>query len=153
MKKRFFLVAVCIVFLLSACESESEIITLDDEPIQVSKTNDSSQQILVYKTRIDKEYLKFLTELSSNYEIIDISTGMRTYKYDESYMVTYKLNTDKKEETTLYKYYLYKTRVEEEYKNFYNNFDFDKYEIVDISTNMITYKCEESYMITYREPI
>ena len=48
---------------------------------------------------------------------------------------------------------LYKTREQSEYLDFYNSFDFDTYEIVDISTTLQTYKRGYSYMITYRMPI
>ena len=47
---------------------------------------------------------------------------------------------------------LYKTREQSEYLDFYNSFDFDTYEIVDISTTLQTYKRGYSYMITYRMP-
>ena len=43
---------------------------------------------------------------------------------------------------------LYKTREQSEYLDFYNSFDFDTYEIVDISTTLQTYK--RGY--TYRMP-
>lgn len=156
MKKRFlsFLLVVCLAVTLCACgESTSTIVTLDETPTtDVEANNSSPSKISVFSTREDKEYLEFLTGLSSEYEIIDISTGMYTYAFGESYIVTYKINTENDFKTVSYKYYLYKTRTQSEYLSFYSMFDFDTYEIVDISTRLSTYAFGESYMITYREP-
>ena len=99
--------------------------------------------------------MQFLTDFDfQTYEIVDISTGLHTYQHGESYVVTYtkKANTDTVE-TTSYKYYLYKTRSQQEYISFYSSFDFEKYEIIDISTRLHTYQHGESYVITYREPV
>ena len=155
MKKRFslFLLIVCLASALCACGESSTIVTVDDTPSTEAEVNNSSpSQISVFSTRKDKEYLEFLTGLSSEYEIIDISTGMSTYAYGESYIVTYKINTEDNAETISYKYYLYKTRTQSEYLSFYSTFDFDTYEIVDISTRLSTYVYGESYVITYRKP-
>lgn len=156
MKKRFlsFLLVVCLAVTLCACgEPTSTIVTLEETPTtDVEANNSSPSQISVFSTRNDEEYLEFLTGLSSEYEIIDISTGMYTYAYGESYIVTYKLNTEDNVKTVSYKYYLYKTRTQSEYLSFYSTFDFDTYEIIDISTHMYTYVYGESYMITYRKP-
>ncbi|MCI8384773.1 MAG: hypothetical protein HFJ33_08005 [Clostridia bacterium] len=158
MKKRFylFLLVVCMTVVLCSCGESSNIVTLDDTSDTTSETVDSSvSSISVYSTRDDKEYLKFLTTFdNTNYKIIDITTGMYTYMNGESYIVTYtKKENDDKTEAVSYKYYLYKTRDQTEYKSFYSSFDFDKYEIVDISTRLYTYMNGESYVITYREVI
>ena len=156
MKKRIylFLLVVCMTIVLCSCGESSSIVTLDDTSDTTSETDDSSvNSISIYSTRDDKEYLKFLTTFdNTNYKIIDITTGMETYCYGESYIVTYgKKEDDNANEAVAYKYYLYKTRKQSEYQSFYNSFDFDKYEIVDISTRLDTYIFGESYVITYRE--
>lgn len=153
MKKRFslFLLVVCLALTLCACGESSTIVTLDDIPtIEEEVNNSSTSQISVFSTRKDKEYLEFLTELSSEYEIIDISADMSS-GYGESYMVTYKINPKDNAETISYKYYLYKTRTQSEYLSFYSTMDFDTYEIVDISTGLSS-GYGQSYVITYRKP-
>lgn len=156
MKKRIylFLLVVCMTIVLCSCGESSSIVTLDDTSDTTSEADDSSlNSISIYSTRNDKEYLEFLTDFDdTNYKIIDITTGMDTYMYGESYVVTYtKREEDNKTEVVAYKYYLYKTRDQAEYQSFYSSFDFDKYEIVDISTRLDTYIFGESYVITYRE--
>lgn len=158
MKKRFylFLLVVCMTVVLCACGESSTIVTLDDTSDTTSEAVDSSfSPISVYSTRDDKEYLEFLTNFdNTNYKIIDITAGMHTYMNGESYIVTYtKKEDDDETEDVSYKYYLYKTRDQAEYKSFYSSFDFDKYEIVDMSARLHTYMNGESYVITYREVI
>ena len=148
----FFLV-ICLSLSLCACKA-SEIVTLDG-----IKTPTSEEVPLysasVFSTRDDQEYLQFLTDFDSQtYEIVDISTGMVTYGYGESYIVTYQKKTDTNViDTTAYKYYIYKTRSQDEYLSFYSSFDLEKYEILDISTRLTTYGYGESYVITYSEPV
>lgn len=158
MTKRFllFLLVVYLSVTLCACGGESStIVTLDDSDNTVSETVDSSASTLsVFSTREDKEYLEFLTTFDNqNYDIVDITTGLDTYYRGESYIVTYTKKTDDSNVDAIsYKYYLYKTREQSEYLSFYSSFDFDTYEIVDISTRLDTYYRGESYVITYRKP-
>ncbi len=156
MKKRMSLLVlvVCLALALCACGESSTIVTLDDEGNAVSSVDNTSPNLVsVFSTRDDKEYLEFLTGIDDKYEIIDITTGMSTYRYGESYIVTYTTKKDVSEkEPVSYKYYLYKTREQSEYLSFYSSFDFDTYEIVDISTRLSTYFYGESYVITYRKP-
>lgn len=156
MKKRLSLLAlvVCLALSLCACGESSTIITLDDEGgAETSVDNTSPNLVSVFSTRDDKEYLEFLTGIDDKYEIVDITTGMDTYACGESYIVTYTIKKDvSATEPVSYKYYLYKTREQSEYLSFYSSFDFDTYEIVDISTRLGTYACGESYTITYRKP-
>lgn len=156
MKKRLslLLLVVCLALTLCACGESSSIVTLDDEGDAVSTENNTSPNLVsVFSTRDDKEYLEFLTENDAKYEIIDITTGMSTYGRGESYVVTYMTKKDDSAtEPISYKYYLYKTREQSEYLNFYSSFNFDTYEIVDISTRLSTYGRGESYVITYRKP-
>lgn len=157
MKKRLSLLVlvVCLAFALCACGESSTIVTLDDEGDAVSTVNNTSPSLVsVFSTRDDKEYLKFLTQMNNEYEIIDITTGLNTYCRGESYVVTYMTKKDNSNaESVSYKYYLYKTREQSEYLSFYSSFDFETYEIVDISTWLDTYCRGESYIITYRKPI
>ena len=153
MKKRFslFWLVVCLALTLCACSESSTIVSLDDISIIDAEVNNLlPTQISIFSTRKDTEYLKFLTELNSKYEIIDISTGMSS-GYGESYIVTYKFNPKDNSETISYKYYLFKTRTQSEYLSFYSMFDFDTYEIVDISTGLSS-GYGQSYVITYRKP-
>ena len=155
MKKRLSLLVlvVCLALALCACGESSTIVTLDDEGNVSSVDNTSPNLVSVFSTRDDKEYLEFLTGIDDKYEIIDITTGMSTYRYGESYIVTYTTKKDVSEkEPVSYQYYLYKTREQSEYLSFYSSFDFDTYEIVDISTRLWTYYYGESYVITYRKP-
>ena len=158
MTKRFllFLLVICLSVTLCACGGESStIVTLDNSDNTVSETVDSSASTLsVFSTREDKEYLEFLTTFDNqNYDIVDITTGLATYARGESYIVTYTKKTDDSNVDAIsYKYYLYKTREQSEYLSFYSSFDFDTYEIVDISTRLPTYARGESYVITYRKP-
>lgn len=150
-----FLLVVCLSLALCACSSiTSEIITLEGATSPASEAN-TLYSASIFSTRNDQEYLQFLTDFDfQTYEIVDISTGLYTYHYGESYVVTYTKKTDTDtSETTSYKYYLYKTRSQQEYINFYSSFDFEKYEIIDISARLRTYHYDESYVITYREPI
>lgn len=154
MKKRLSLLVLvfCLTLTLCACSKSSTIVTLDDES-DAASTATSPNVVLVFSTRDDKEYLEFLTGIDPKYEIIDISTGMGTYRKGESYVVTYMPRKDTSNaENVSYKYYLYKTRERSEYISFYSSFDFDTYEIVDISTRLSTYYRGESYIITYRKP-
>lgn len=48
-------------------------------------------------------------------------------------------------------YFLYRTTNSQEYLTFLENFDEEKFEIIDISTSMEAYKSGEFYIITYRE--
>lgn len=156
MKKRLSLLVlvVCLALALCACGESSTIVTLDDEGDAVTTVDNTSQSLVsVFSTRDDKEYLEFLTGIDDKYEIIDITTGMNTYACGESYIVTYTIKKDvSATEPISYKYYLYKTRDQSEYLIFYSSFDFDTYEIVDISTRLNTYACGKSYVITYRKP-
>jgi len=156
MKKRLSLLVLvmCLALVLCSCsESSSSFVTLDDTPPTELEANDlRPNQILIFSTRNDIEYLEFLTDLGPQYEIVDISTGMSTNNYGESYMVTYKTSTEK-DVARSYKYYLYKTRIQSEYIAFYNMLDLAKLEIVDISTSLSRSGVDESYVITYRSPI
>lgn len=157
MTKRFllFLLVICLSVTLCACGESSTIVSLDDSDNTVSETVDLSASTLsVFTTRDDREYLEFLTTFDNqSYDIVDISTGMSTYACGESYVVTYTKKTETSTAKAIsYKYYLYKTREQSEYLKFYSSFDFDTYEIVDISTMLSTYASFESYVITYREP-
>ena len=149
-----FLLVICLFMTLCACGEVSTTVTLDD--FEESETVDSPDgNLFIFSTRSDKEFLEFLTTTfdNQNYVIIDITTGMETTRYGESYMVTYAKKAEKSdEETVSYKYYLYKTREQSEYLKFYSSFDFDRYEIVDISTRLETYFFGQSYVVTYREP-
>ena len=157
MTKRFllFLLVVCLSVTLCACGESSSVVTLEDLDNTVSETVCILESpVSVFSTRNDKEYLEFLTTFDNqNYDIVDITTGMHTYYAGESYVVTYTKKTDTSNVKVIsYKYYLYKTRDQSEYLKFYSSFDFDTYEIVDISTRLHTYMEGESYVITYREP-
>ena len=156
MKKRLSLLVlvVCLALALCACGESSTIVTLDDDSDAGSTVDNTSPNLVsVFRTRDDKEYLEFLTGIGDKYEIIDITTGMDTYYRGESYVVTYTTKKDNNNaENVSYKYYLYKTREQSEYISFYSSFDFDTYEIVDISTRLNTYYRGESYVITYRKP-
>lgn len=150
----FFLV-ICLSQALCACSGEtSEIVTLEGVKSPTSEEAPLSS-VSIFSTRDDQEYLQFLTDFDfQTYEIVDISTGMTTYSRGESYVVTYQKKTDKNViDTTAYRYYIYKTRSQDEYLSFYSSFDFEKYEIIDISTRLTTYSRGESYVITYREPV
>lgn len=157
MKKRlsFLLLVTCLSLVLCACGGtpSTTVVTLPDSDEQLVETNTSQNSISIFSTRDDKEYLEFLTVMGNQYEIIDISTCQATYIYGESYVVTYMPKKDNSTEPITYKYYLFKTRLQSEYVDFYNSFDFDTYEIVDISALLNTYIYAESYMITYRKPI
>lgn len=48
-------------------------------------------------------------------------------------------------------YFLYRTEDSQEYLTFLENFDEERFEIIDISTSMQAYKSGEFYIITYRE--
>ena len=48
-------------------------------------------------------------------------------------------------------YFLYRTEDSQEYLTFWENFDEERFEIIDISTSMQAYKSGEFYIITYRE--
>ena len=151
----FFVFVVCSTFVLLVRDADhsTTIVTLDDESVAVSTANNTSPSLSglsVFSTGDAQEYLKFLEEMNE-YDIIDISTGMSVYYGEESYVVTYKKD-DSNAESVSYKYYLYKTREQSEYLSFYSSFDFDTYEIVDISTRLDTYYRGESYVITYRKP-
>lgn len=157
MTKRLILLffAICLSLSLCACSGEtSEIVTLEGVKSPTTEEGPLSS-ISIFRTRNDQEYLQFLTDFNfQNYEIVDISTGMHTYHYGESYVVTYTKKTDTDtSEVKSYKYYIYKTRSQTEYFSFYSSFDFEKYEILDISTRLGTYHYGESYVITYREPV
>ncbi len=147
MKRLVFVLVICLALMLCACGESSSVVTIDDEV-----SNEPSDTVLIFSTRDDKEYLEFLTDNDAKIHIIDITTGMSTYGKGESYVVTYMTNPDDNASAVSYKYYLFKTRKQSEYTEFYSSLDFEKYEIVDISTRLSTYGKGESYVITYREP-
>lgn len=154
MKKRLslLLLVACLALTLCSCGDSSSIVTFDYEEIS-TEDNTSPNLVLVFSTRDDKEYLEFLTKNDAKCEIIDITVGMDTYRRGESYVVTYiPKKNDIATDTISYKYYLYKTRSQSEYLSFYSTFDFDTYEIVDISARLNTYSRGESYVITFRKP-
>lgn len=150
-----FLLLIFAIIAFVPRRSET-VITTEGSQEPVQETNGTNHdQIYIYSTRNSKEYLEFLTNLEEQYEIIDITTGMSTYSRGDSYMVTYKLKDEWKNENPQkqYKYYLYETRRQENFLQYYSNLNIEKYEIVDISTRLSTYSRGESYMITYRELI
>lgn len=48
-------------------------------------------------------------------------------------------------------YFLYRTKDSQDYLSFLENFDEEKYEIIDISNSMQTAEDKEFYIITYRK--
>ena len=153
------LALILILVVHGICKSpKSKVVTTNGTTyVEYEETTNTNQKILIYSTRRDDEYLDFLTNLEPQYELISVSACMDTYARGESYVVTYKLkdewsnndNTD----TTRYKYYLFKTRMKADFEQYYNTFNFEKYEIVDISSVLSTYSRRESYMITFREKV
>ncbi len=155
----WFILLDIVIFILmftndsNAKDNSSSIVTLDEQGNVVPATDTPSENsINIFSTRSEQEYLQFLTDNDDKFDFIDISAIMDTYNYGDSYIITYTskkdLNTN---QSTSYSYYLYKTRDKSEYLNFYNSFDFNTYEIIDISTALQTYNREESYVITYRK--
>lgn len=159
MIKRLLLLVfvICLTLILVLCTSDesSTIMTLDEGGNAVSIVESTSPNLVsVFSTRDDKEYLTFLTQIGDKYEIIDITTSMRTHRSGESYVVTYKAKEDNSNsENVSYQYYLYKTRKRSEYISFYSSFNFETYQIVDISTQLSSYREGESYIITYRKAV
>ena len=145
MRKRFYLFLLVIIIATALCACSDE-----------ASTAPASDSVSVFKTTSEEEYLEFLTNFdSATNTIISISADMRTYKNHESYMVVYE---KAKAETaavagTEYRYYLYKTRSEKEFKEFYSSLDLNTFEVVDVSTHLRTFRTDESYLITYRKVV
>lgn len=146
MKKIVFALTLCLTLMLCACGESSSVVTVDDE-----LGNATPGTLQVYSTRNDADYIDFLIDYYDRIEIIDITTGMSTYGKGESYVITYKVKSDYDTSAVSYKYYLFKTRNQDEYIEFYNELDLNESEIIDISTRLSTYGKGESYVITYRE--
>lgn len=93
MSKRLilFFLTICLFLSLCACSGEtSEIVTLEGVKNTAAEKT-SLYSASVFTTRNDQEYLQFLTNFDyQNYKIVDISTGMYTYHYGESYLITYR---------------------------------------------------------------
>ena len=73
------LLILCLLFTFCACGTTSSIVTLDDSETNIEESV-SPNNLSVFSTRDDKEYLEFLTTFDfKGYEIIDITTGLNTY--------------------------------------------------------------------------
>lgn len=161
MKKRIIasLLGFFLVLVLVGCGNSkgSEIITLHDSQVENEEIEvESLSNVSVYKTKDVEEYLSFLESFDErNNEILGITTCMNTgvYTSNDFYMVTYKRLNEPREVKSTGKVSLFKTRSEEEYRNFLANFDEDLNEILGISTSMYTgvYSNGEFYMVTFRE--
>lgn len=142
MRKRFYLFLLVIIIATALCACSDE-----------ASTAPASDSVSVFKTTSEEEYLEFLTNFdSATNTIISISTDMRTYKNHESYMVVYTAESGSGTGTE-YRYYLYKTRSEKEFKEFYSSLDLSTYEVVDVSTHLRTFRTDEAYLITYRKVV
>lgn len=161
MKKRIIasLLGFFLVLVLVGCgnSKRSEIITLHDSQVENEEIEvESLSNVSVYKTKDVEEYLSFLESFDErNNEILGITTCMYTgvYTSNDFYMVTYKRLNEPREVKSTGKVSLFKTRSEEEYRNFLANFDENLNEILGISTSMYTgvYSNGEFYMVTFRE--
>lgn len=147
-------ILILVIYVSSKSPTSKVVTTSGTTYVEYEETTNTNRKILIYSTRRDDEYLDFLTNLEPQYELISLSTCMDTYARGESYVVAYKLKDEWSNiDNTKYKYYLFKTRMKADFEQYYNTFNFEKYEIVGISSFLSTYAKGESYMITFREKV
>ena len=89
------LLIVCIVLLLSGCRATDDADTNVKPNYQIvhsTSTVYAEGSYHLFKTESEQEYLNFLENFDeTQYEIVDISTGMEASVYtDDFYMITYR---------------------------------------------------------------
>lgn len=152
MKLGWFLLFLLLWILLIVFAAQpTTVVSLDSSDAPVLETIvPPGSTLSVFSTSYDTKYLEFLTTFNYQYyDIVDITTCLKTFSHGDSYVVTYSKKTETSNVDTIsYKYYLFKTNKESDFLDFYSLFDFDTFEIVDISIVLNG----PSYVITYREP-